>query len=100
SDPGPSTFVQTVDPPTLTRLLNEVSSLPIKLNETDRPERMNTVLRRLSDSSCEDIPIVFNDSSGSESEERQQDSRGCVENYYTTQLVGLDTVPYLQALGV
>lgn len=138
SDSGPSTSFQKVDQPTPTRLLNEVSPLPVKLNEarkrakqvsilltseehiekrkmkenekerkeekskkqkiiktetkTDRSKNKNTVkkrkaIRRLSDSSCEEIPIVFNDTSESESEDREKDNcRGCGDNYYRTQL--------------
>lgn len=137
SDPRPSTSTQMQDLPTPTKILNEVSPLPVKLHEvrkrakqvsilltsedhiknrkmkedekekkeekskkqkiiktekTDRPKHKKTVkkrkaIRKLSDSSCEEIPIVFDDTSDSETDDREKDNcRGCGDNYYTTEL--------------
>lgn len=45
-------------------------------------------IRKYSDSSCEEIPIVFNDTSESETKDREKDNcRGCGDHYYRTQLI-------------
>ncbi|XP_045773169.1 MFS-type transporter clz9-like [Maniola jurtina] len=61
--------------------------------ETDRNKENKTVrkrkaIRRISDSSCEEVPMSLCDTSESENDDKEEDNcRGCGENYYKTQLV-------------